>query len=134
MMRRQSCSHLIPLALAVALMTITSLSRSTTMEPYEEDPPTVSVAHSVTPAGRVRVVVTKTKPRIHLARTQQPIAKLVLEEDDTDYYDEPPDLQIGYRRPELVNQSATVDLPDEIKLRLVIARAKALQKHQEVWG
>lgn len=134
MMRRQLCSHLLPLALVIVLKTMTSQSQATTLESYEEIRPYVSVAHSATPEGRVRVTVTKTKPRIHLARTQQPIGKLVFEDDDTDYYDELLDLQVGYRRPELVNQTADVDLPDEIKLRLVIARARALEAYQRKWG
>ena len=131
MMRRQSCLHLIPLALIIVLGTTISQSRATTMESYEEEAPTVSVVHNVIPEGRVRVVVTKTKPRLHLAKQQRPIVQLVLEEDDTDYYDELPDIQVGYRRPELINQTADVDVSDEIKLRLAIARLKALQKHQK---
>ena len=111
-----------------------SQSQATTMESYEEEAPIVSVVHSVTPEGRARVVVTKTKPRLHLAKQQRPVVQLVLEEDDTDYYDEPPDLQVGYRRPELVNQSADVDLPDDIKLRLAIARIKAVEAHKRKWA
>ena len=86
------------------------------------------------PVDRVRVTIKKSRSRIHLARVQQPVIRLAVNDDDTDYYDEPPDLQIGYRRPELVGQSATVDLPDDIKLRLAIARIKALATYQRTWG
>jgi hypothetical protein len=119
----------------MVLATITSLSQATTLESYEETPPTVSVVRSVTHAGRVRVTVTKTKPRIHLARIQQPVATLVFEDGDTDYYDELIDLQVGYRRPELVNQTADVDdISDEIKIRLLLARKRALEAYYTKWG
>lgn len=95
-----------------------------------------SVAQTVTPEGRVRVVVTKPRTKIQLARVQQPIARLILEDDDTDYYDDQPDLQIGYRRPELVDQTAEVhdDISDEIKLRLLLARKRALEAYHQNWG
>lgn len=92
------------------------------------------VAPTVTAGERVRVTITKIKPKIHLARQHRPALQLVLEDDDTDYYDELPDIQVGYRRPELINQTADVELSDHIKLRLALARLKALKKHQEIWG
>ena len=103
---------------------------------YEETPPSEYVARIVTPVERVRVVITKPRARIHLAKTHQPAARLFLDEDDTDYYDETPDLQVGYRRPELVNQTAEIqdDVSDEIKIRLVLARKKALEAYNRKWG
>lgn len=103
---------------------------------YEETPPSEYVARIVTPVDRVRVVIKKPRARIHLAKIQQPAARLFLNEDDTDYYDEAPDLQIGYRRPELVNQTGQVhdDISDEIKLRLLLARKRALEVHNRTWG
>jgi hypothetical protein len=103
---------------------------------YEETPPSEYVVRSVIPEDRARAVVTKPRTKIKLARVHQPIARLVLEDDDTDYYDELPDLQIGYRRPELVNQTAKVhdDISDEIKLRLLLARKRALEVHRQNWG
>ncbi len=103
---------------------------------YEETPPSEYVAQIVTPVDRVRVTITKPRVRIHLAKTNRPIARLFLDQDDTDYYDEAPDLQIGYRRPELVNQTGQVhnDLSDEIKLRLVLARKRALEAYNKNWG
>ena len=94
------------------------------------------VAHAVTADGRVRVTITKHKPKLHLPKPQRPVIQLALEDDDTDYYDERPDLQIGYRRPELVDQSAEVhdDLSDEVKLRLVLARKRALEAHARKWA
>ena len=101
---------------------------------YEETPPSEYVARIVTPVDRVRVTIKKPRARIHLAKTHQPIARLFLNEDDTDYYDEPPDLQVGYRRPELFNQSADVDLSDEIKIRLLLSRNRALEAYHRDWG
>jgi hypothetical protein len=81
----------------------------------------------------------KAKPRQHLPRTQKPLSNLRLEDDEPDYYNEVPGFQVGYRRPELVDQQGQVvndntDLSDEIKLRLVLARMKALERYQEKWG
>jgi hypothetical protein len=101
---------------------------------YEETPPSEYVARIVTPVDRVRVVITKPRARIHLARVQQPVIRLSVNDDDTDYYDETPEFQIGYRRPELLNQSANVDLSDDIKLRLLLARKRALQAYRQNWG
>jgi hypothetical protein len=86
----------------------------------------------VTPSGRVRVTITKTKPKLYLAKSQRIL--LVLNDDDTDYYDELPDIQIGYRRPELVDQTADVDLSDEIKIRLLLARKRALDAYHQNWS
>ena len=114
----------------MALLSLPSLAQSDLEETTLLEP----VVLSAIPEGRVRVTITKPKPRIQVARVQQPIARLFLDEDDTDYYDELPDLQVAYRRPELVNQSADVDLPDEIKLRLLLARKRALEAYQQKWG
>jgi hypothetical protein len=93
------------------------------------------VAHSATPGARVRVIITKSKPKILLARSQRPVIQLSLNDDDTDYYDELPDLQVGYRRPELIDQSAEVeDISDEIKIRLILARKRAMQAYTTKWG
>ena len=130
-MRRHSCIRTLLQILIFAVLPL-GASRAES-EPTWEPCHSVCVAHSVTPSGRVRVVITKQKPRLHLARTQRPVVQLVLEDDDTDYYDELPDIQVGYRRPELINQSAEVDLSDEIKLRLAIARMKALKAYSQTW-
>jgi hypothetical protein len=59
-----------------------------------------------------------------------------LDDDDTDYYDELLDLQVGYRRPELIDQTADMhdDVSDEIKLRLILARKRALEAYAKTWG
>ena len=103
---------------------------------YEETPPSEYVVRIVTPVDRVRVVIKKPRARIHLARVQQPVIRLAVNDDDTDYYDERPEFQIGYRRPELVDQTAEIhdDLSDEIKIRLLLARKRALQAHTAKWG
>lgn len=131
-MRRQSCSYLIQLFLAGLIVSQSSLAQSDLEETTHLEP----VVLSAIPEGRVRVVVTKPRARIQVARIRQPVVHLVVNEDDTDYYDELPDLQVGYRRPELVNQTAEVhdDISDEVKLRLFIARTKALEAYHAKWG
>ena len=131
MMRRIRCSHLILLLLA-ATISLPSLAQLD----YEETPPSEYVAQIVIPVDRVRVTIKKPRARIHLAKTHQPIYRLFLNDDDTDYYNELPDLQVGYRRPELVNRTAEVhdDLSDEIKLKLVLARKRALEAYHTTWG
>ena len=93
------------------------------------------VAQTATAAGRVRVTITKAKPKLHLPKTQRPVVRLALD-DDNDYYDETPEFQIGYRRPELVDQTAQVhdDISDEIKIRLLLARKRALEAHAKKWA
>jgi hypothetical protein len=88
----------------------------------------------VTPSGRARVVITKQKPKLYLAKSQRIL--LVLDDDDGDYYDELPDIQVGYRRPELVDQTAEVDddISDEIKIRLLLARKRALESYHQNWS
>ena len=95
-----------------------------------------SPAHIATPAGRVRVTIIRTKPRLHLAKQQRPVVNSVLDDDNTDYYDELPDLQVGYRRPELIDQTATVDgdISYEIKIRLALARMRALEAYTKKWA
>lgn len=93
------------------------------------------VAQTATAGARVRVTITKQKSKLHLAKSQRPVIQLSANDDDTDYYDELPDFQIGYRRPELIDQTATVqdDISDEIKIRLLLARKRALAKYEETW-
>jgi hypothetical protein len=131
MLRRFQCSHLILLLMA-AIASQPSLAQLD----YEETPPSEYVVRIVIPVDRVRVIIKKPRARIHLAKTHQPIARLFLNEDDTDYYDEAPDLQIVYRRPELVNQTAEIhdDLSDEVKLRLLLSRKRALEAYNRTWG
>ena len=94
------------------------------------------VAQTATAGGRVRVTITKAKPKIHLVKLLPAIARLLADNNDDDYYDDLPDIQVGYRRPELFDQTAELydDISDEIKLRLILARKKALEKYQETWG
>ena len=130
MTRRIRCSHLILLLIAA-----TASQVSLAQLDYEETPPSEYVARIVTPVDRVRVVIKKPRARIHLVRVHQPLIRLAVNDDDTDYYDEPPEFQVGYRRPELINCTAEVhdDLSDEIKLRLVLARKRALERYHEKW-
>lgn len=93
-------------------------------------------AQTVTAGGRVRVTITKQKSKLHLPKTQRSVIRLAINDDDTDYYDELPDLQVGYRRPELIDQTAEVDddISDEIKIRLVLARKRALEAYHANWS
>ena len=131
-MRRHSCIRTL---LQLLILTVLPLGVSQAeSERYWSTSPYAWSAQTVTQSGRVRVVIAKQKPKLYLAKSQRII--LVLNDDDTDYYDELPDIQVGYRRPELVNQTAELhdDLSDEIKLRLVLARKKALERYHEKWG
>ena len=130
MMRRQLCLYLMALLFPMALLSQPSLAQPDLEETTHSEP----VVLSAIPEGRVRVTITKPRPRIQVAKIHQPVARLLFEEDDTDYYDELPDLQVGYRRPELFNQTADIDLSDEIKIRLLLARKRALEAHQAKWG
>jgi hypothetical protein len=86
--------------------------------------------------GRVRVVITRQKSKLHLAKKSRPVILSQLNNDESDYYDELPDIQVGYRRPELINQTAEVhdDISDEIKIRLLLARKRALEAYDKKWG
>ena len=130
MMRRQSCLRtLLQILILSALPLGASQAES---DPFWNTNPYAWSAQTVTHAGRVRVTITKTKPKLYLAKSQRIL--LVLNDDDPDYYDELPDIQVGYRRPELLNQTADVDLSDEIKIRLLLARKRALQAYHQNWS
>ena len=132
-MRRHSCIRTL---LQLLILTVLPLGVSQAeSERYWSTSPYAWSAQTVTQSGRVRVTITRQKPKLHLARTQRPVIQLALEDDDTDYYNELPDIQVGYRRPELIDQTADVqDVSDEIKIRLILARKKALEKYHEKWG
>lgn len=134
MMRRRSCLCVLTIPILVILGSTAQLSWAQA-SPFSRNTQLEWSAPTVTHAGRVRVIITKNKPKIHLARHQRPLVLLSLNDEDTDYYDELPDLQVGYRRPELVNQTAEVeDISDEIKIRLLLARKRALQAYYTKWG
>jgi hypothetical protein len=129
-MRRQSCLQTLLQLLILAVLPLgVSWAQS---EPTWETCHSVCVARSVTQDGRVRVIITKQRPKLYLAKSQRIL--LVLNDDDSDYYDELPDIQVGYRRPELVNQTAEVELSDEIKLRLALVRMRAIKAYERKWA
>ena len=132
-MRRQSCICTLLQILILAALPL-GLSQAES-DPHWNTNHYEWSAQTATPSGRVRVVITKSKPKLHLARQQRPVVLLSLDDDDTDYYNELPDLQVGYRRPELVNQTAEVhdDISDEIKIRLLLARKRALEVYHQNW-
>lgn len=132
MMRRQSCIHtLLQLLILVALPLGVSQAQS---GPLWNSTLYAWSAQTVTQDGRVRVIITKTKAKLHLPKSQKPL-KVFLDDNDDDYYNETPEFQIGYRRPELVNCTADVnDISDEIKIRLILARKRALEAYHATWS
>lgn len=94
------------------------------------------VAQTVTAEGRVRATITRQKPKLHLAKSQRPAARLFLDNTDDDYYDDTPEFQVGYRRPELVDQTAQIhdDISDEVKIRLILARRRAMEAYYATWS
>ena len=134
MIRRHSCLRTLLQILILALVPWTAVQAE--LDPYWNNSPYGLSVHSATPEGRVRVVITKQKPKLHLARTQRPVVRALLDDRDDDYYDEAPEFQVGYRRPELVDQTAKVhdDISDEIKIRLALARKRALQIYHANWS
>lgn len=135
MMRRQSCLCALT-TIILATLSLTAHSSQVQYNPPLSNTHSEWSVHSATPVGRVRVIITKNKPKLHLPKSYKPVTLLKLDDDDNDYYDDLLEFQVGYRRPELVNQTAKVndDISDEIKLRLVLARKRALERHKEVWG
>jgi hypothetical protein len=131
-MRRQSCIRTLLQILILAVLPLVASQAES--DPFWNTRPYAWSARTATPNGRVRVTITKQKPKLYLVKSQRII--LVLNDDDTDYYDELPDIQVGYRRPELVNQTAEVndDISDEIKIRLLFARKRALEAYHANWG
>ena len=134
-MRKHLCTHTLPTALVLLTLALINQPSSAESEQVLDRNHSEWVAHSATPGARVRVVITRTKPKLHLARSQRPVL-LSVTDDDTDYYDELPDVQVGYRRPELIDQTADVhdDISDEIKIRLLLARRRALEAYTAKWG
>ena len=121
-------------ALILAVL-ISGVSRAES-DPFWNTNPYAWSAQTVTQSGRVRVTITKTKPKLFLARTHRPVVRALLDDRDDDYYDETLEFHVGYRRPELINYAADVhdELSDEVKLRLMLARKKALVKYSETWA
>jgi hypothetical protein len=134
MMRRLLC--ILPKALTLlTLAVISQQSRPQSAQALDNNRSEWAV-QTATVGARVRVTITKHKPKLHLARPQQPLIWLSANDDDTDYYDELPDLQVGYRRPEIIDQTAKVydDISDEIKIRLLLARKRALEAYHVNWS
>ena len=133
-MRRRSCTHTLLQLLILGSLPLVAI-------PAQSEPPWNTNRYewsvpTVTREGRVRVVITKQRPKIHLARHQRPVILSRLNDDDSDYYDELSEFQVGYRRPELVNQTVEVndDISDEIKIRLLLARKRALEAYHQNWS
>jgi hypothetical protein len=127
--------HTLLQVLTLATLALASQPSSAELDLHLGHSPYEWVAPTATADGRVRVIITKTKARLHLAKLQRSVVRLVLDNNDDDYYDETPEFQIGYRRPELVDLTADVeDLSDEIKIRLLLARLRALEAYNKKWA
>ena len=124
--------------LTLAILTLASNPSPAQLDQTLDINRSESVAHSATPGGRVRVIITKHNPKLSRPKSQRPLVQLIRlsADDDIDYYAQLPDLQVGYRRPELVNQTVNVDddISDEIKIRLLLARIRALEAYDKKWG
>jgi len=134
-MRRRSCLHTLLQILILSALPLGVLQAQSDT-PLNSNPYAWSV-QTATQSGRVRVVITKHKPKLHLPKTQRPIVRLFADDRDNDYYSELLEFHVGYRRPELVNITGQVvddELSDYVKLRLVLARIKALKRYHEKWG
>lgn len=131
-MRRHLCTLTKTLTLlALVLASQPSLAES---EPILDTSRYVWVAQTATHEGRVRVTITKQRPKLHLAKSHRPVAKLVFDSQDDDYYNDLPEVQVGYRRPELIDTEIADAVSDDIKIRLALARLKAVRRHQEIWS
>ncbi len=114
----------------LSLFLVLSLSQAKTNESAQVQ---VSRSHSAlkTPM-RTKSVLARVVPKAQ--------RRLLITNDLSDGDDGPPgsselDLQVPYRRPELIKVSdADDDLSDYVKTRLLIARVRALAKYQETWA
>ena len=129
MMRRLLCT--LPKALMLLTLAVISQQSSAELAAPLDTNRSAWVAQTATHAGRVRVVITKQRPKFYLAKL---LPKFYADNQDNDYYDDLPEVQVGYRRPELIDQSADVELSDAIKIRLALARLKALRRYEATWS
>ena len=136
MMRRQSCTHTLLTVLLLGLLALVSQQSQAKLEPLWDTCPSVCAVQTATVEGRVRVIITKTKTKLYLPKIPRLLARTFINDDNDDYYDETPEFQIGYRRPDLIDQATDThdDLSDEIKLRLILARKRALEAYNRKWG
>ena len=74
-----------------------------------------------------------TQIKLHLPRLLKPFVPVMIVDDDNDDENDVVDIQVAYRRPDLVENSE-LPLSDYVQLRLAHARRLALIKYQEVWG
>jgi hypothetical protein len=94
--------------------------------------------HTTTPATVKVTPVTVTakksqaKKHILLPRTLKPLARMNMDEDDDNYHDDM-DLQVSYRKPDLVD-NRELPLSDYVTLRLANARRLALDEYRRIWG
>ncbi len=93
-----------------------------------------STASRYSEADLVNKVAKKSQVKKHLPvpRTLKPLARMDMDEDD-DYWDDVMDLQVSYRRPELISND-NLPLSDYICLRLAHARRLALDEYRRIWA
>jgi hypothetical protein len=88
-----------------------------------------------TPVSRIKKVkhtVLVTQIKMHLPRSLKPFVTVIKAEDDHDN-DDSFDLQVAYRRPDLVDNNK-LPLSDYVQLRLANARRLALDEYRRIWG
>jgi hypothetical protein len=92
---------------------------------------TAPATAKITPVT-VTVKKSQAKKHIPLPRTLKPLARMDMDEDDDNYRDDI-DLQVSYRKPDLVDNSE-LPLSDYVRLRLAHARRLALEEYRRIWG
>jgi hypothetical protein len=114
--------------LAIAFLLVSTVSQAKTLSSP------VSAYHQVTPwqkATVTRSVLARVKSRaeIHALKAAN---LLSIDDDDDDDYDDI-DMQVAYARPRLTKPEKNLDLEisDHAKIRLMVARARALQVYNK---
>ena len=80
---------------------------------------------------QIAVKKSEVQAKIHLPRSLRPVLTTGASDDDRD--DDSIDLQIAYRRPDLVDNSE-LPLTEYVRLRLAHARRLALEEYRRIWG
>lgn len=92
--------------------------------------------YETTAPDQTRVVRTTVpvpvKKHVPVPRALKPLIQHNIDQDD-DESDDSIDLQVAYRRPDLVDNSE-LPLSDYVRLRLAHARRLALEEYRRIWG
>lgn len=125
--------------LIVCLLLASGTSPASTNNPNNQNGPTTLVVQTVT-KSEVHLAKTQTVPKPKFAKLlpktkrhqQQLLTNHAIDDCEVDNISDL-DLQIGYRRPELVDDAdSDSELSDYVKQRLATAREAALSRFREV--